>query len=34
MGEFVIRVADSFGLASPHVVGRDFGTAASLFAAA
>jgi pimeloyl-ACP methyl ester carboxylesterase len=34
MGEFVIRVADAFGLENPHVVGPDIGTAASLFAAA
>ena len=34
MGEFVIRVADAFGLESPHVVGPDIGTAASLFTAA
>ncbi len=34
MGEFVIQVADSFGLETPHVVGPDVGTAASLFAAA
>jgi pimeloyl-ACP methyl ester carboxylesterase len=34
MGEFLIRVADSFGLESPHVVGPDIGTGASLFAAA
>ena len=34
MGEFVVRVADSFGLESPHVVGPDVGTGASLFAAA
>ena len=34
MGEFIITVADAFGLASPHVVGPDIGTAASLFAAA
>jgi pimeloyl-ACP methyl ester carboxylesterase len=34
MGEFVIRVADTFGLESPHLVGPDVGTAASLFAAA
>jgi pimeloyl-ACP methyl ester carboxylesterase len=34
MGEFLIRVADSFRLDSPHVVGPDIGTAASLFAAA
>jgi pimeloyl-ACP methyl ester carboxylesterase len=34
MGEFVIRIADAFGLEYPHVVGPDIGTAASLFAAA
>jgi pimeloyl-ACP methyl ester carboxylesterase len=34
MGEFIIRVADAFGLGNPHVVGPDIGTAASLFAAA
>jgi len=34
MGEFIVRIADEFGLASPHVVGPDIGTAASLFAAA
>jgi pimeloyl-ACP methyl ester carboxylesterase len=34
MGEFVIRLADAFGLENPHVVGPDVGTAASLFAAA
>jgi pimeloyl-ACP methyl ester carboxylesterase len=34
MGEFVIRVADSFGLEHPHVIGPDIGTGASLFAAA
>ena len=34
MGEFLIRVADAFGLESPHVVGPDVGTAAALFAAA
>jgi pimeloyl-ACP methyl ester carboxylesterase len=34
MGEFIIRVADSFGLESPHVVAPDIGTSASLFAAA
>jgi hypothetical protein len=32
MGEFIIRAADAFGLASPHVVGPDIGTAAALFA--
>jgi pimeloyl-ACP methyl ester carboxylesterase len=34
MGEFLVRVADAFGLEQPHVVGPDVGTAASLFAAA
>jgi pimeloyl-ACP methyl ester carboxylesterase len=34
MGEFVVRAADAFGLESPHVVGPDVGTGASLFAAA
>jgi len=34
MGEFVIRVADAFGLENPHVVGPDIGTSATLFAAA
>ena len=34
MGEFVVRLADAFGLEHPHVVGPDIGTAASLFAAA
>ena len=34
MGEFVIRLAEAFGLEKPHVVGPDVGTAASLFAAA
>jgi pimeloyl-ACP methyl ester carboxylesterase len=34
MGEFVIGLADVFGLASPHVIGPDIGTCASLFAAA
>jgi pimeloyl-ACP methyl ester carboxylesterase len=34
MGEFVIRVADAFELASPHVIGPDVGTTAVLFAAA
>jgi pimeloyl-ACP methyl ester carboxylesterase len=34
MGEFVVRLADAFGLQNPHVVGPDIGTAASLFAAA
>lgn len=34
MGEFLIRVADAFGLGNPHVVGPDIGTGAALFAAA
>jgi len=34
MGEFIVRVADAFGLEQPHVVGPDIGTGASLFAAA
>jgi pimeloyl-ACP methyl ester carboxylesterase len=34
MGDFVVRVADAFGLRSPHGVGPDIGTAALLFAAA
>ena len=34
MGEFIIRLADAFGLEHPHVVGPDVGTGASLFAAA
>jgi pimeloyl-ACP methyl ester carboxylesterase len=34
MGEFVIRLADEFGLEHPHAVGPDVGTGALLFAAA
>lgn len=34
MGDFIIRIADTFGLANPHVVGPDIGTSSSLFAAA
>jgi pimeloyl-ACP methyl ester carboxylesterase len=34
MGEFVVRIADAFGLENPHVVGPDIGTSATLFAAA
>jgi pimeloyl-ACP methyl ester carboxylesterase len=34
MGAFLIRVADSFGLENPHVIGPDVGTPAALFAAA
>ena len=34
LGEFVIRIVDSFGLDRPHVVAPDVGTPACLFAAA
>jgi pimeloyl-ACP methyl ester carboxylesterase len=34
MGEFVIRAAGAFGLAHPHVIAPDVGTAAALVAAA
>ncbi|MBD3886099.1 alpha/beta hydrolase [Phormidium tenue FACHB-886] len=34
MGEFVVRIADEFGLEQPHVVGHDIATSAALFAAA
>ncbi len=34
MGEFVVRVADAFGLHCPHAVGPNIGTGALLFAAA
>jgi pimeloyl-ACP methyl ester carboxylesterase len=34
MGEFIIRLADAFGLGHPHIAGPDVGTAAGLFAAA
>jgi len=34
MGEFVIRLADAFGLEQPHTVGPDIETGALLFAAA
>jgi pimeloyl-ACP methyl ester carboxylesterase len=34
MGDFVIRLADAFGLEHPHGVGPDIGTGALLFAAA
>jgi len=34
MGEFIVRLADTFELERPHVVAPDIGTAASLFAAA
>ena len=34
MGDFIIRVADTFGLDTPHVVAPDIGTSATLFAAA
>jgi pimeloyl-ACP methyl ester carboxylesterase len=34
MGEFVVRVADAFGLENPHGIGPDVGTGALLFAGA
>ncbi|MDT0465457.1 alpha/beta fold hydrolase [Streptomyces gibsoniae] len=34
MSEFIVRLADEFELAKPHVVGPDIGTSAALFAAA
>jgi pimeloyl-ACP methyl ester carboxylesterase len=34
LGEFVLRIVDSFGLDRPHVVAPDVGTPACLFAAA
>lgn len=34
MGEFIIRIADAFGLENPHLVGPDIGTSSCLFAAA
>jgi pimeloyl-ACP methyl ester carboxylesterase len=34
MGDFIIRIADTFGLKNPHLVGPDIGTSSSLFAAA
>jgi pimeloyl-ACP methyl ester carboxylesterase len=34
MGDFIIRIADTFGLDNPHLVGPDIGTSSSLFAAA
>ena len=34
MGEFIVRIADAFGLDKPHVVAPDIGTSATLFAAA
>ena len=33
MGDFIIRIADTFGLGNPHLVGPDIGTSSSLFAA-
>jgi pimeloyl-ACP methyl ester carboxylesterase len=33
-GDFIVRVADHFGLSRPHLVGPDIGTSSSLFAAA
>jgi pimeloyl-ACP methyl ester carboxylesterase len=34
MGEFLIRIADEYGIEHPHMVGPDVGTGAVLFAAA
>lgn len=34
LGDFVVRIADSFGMARPHLVGPDIGTSAALFASA
>lgn len=34
MGDFIVRIADAFGLDHPHLVGPDIGTASTLFAAA
>jgi pimeloyl-ACP methyl ester carboxylesterase len=34
MGEFLVLIADAFGLRRPHVIAPDVGTAAALFAAA
>src|SRR5262245_40949538 len=34
MGDFIVRIADTFGLEKPHVLGPDIGTFAALFAAA
>jgi pimeloyl-ACP methyl ester carboxylesterase len=34
MGDFIIRIADTFGLDNPHIIGPDIGTSSSLFAAA
>ena len=33
MGDFIIRIADGFGLDHPHVVAPDIGTSSTLFAA-
>ena len=34
MGDFIIRITDTFGLKNPHIVGPDNGTSSALFAAA
>ena len=34
MGDFIVRIADAFGLENPHIVGPDIGTSSALFAAA
>jgi pimeloyl-ACP methyl ester carboxylesterase len=33
MGDFIVGIADAFGLENPHLVGPDIGTSSSLFAA-
>lgn len=33
MGDFIVRIADAFGLDRPHVVAPDIGTSSTLFAA-
>ncbi|MFI6083020.1 alpha/beta fold hydrolase [Streptomyces sp. NPDC051217] len=33
MGDFIVRIADTFELEQPHLVGPDIGTSSSLFAA-
>jgi pimeloyl-ACP methyl ester carboxylesterase len=34
MGDFIVRIADAFGLGNPHIVGPDIDTSSSLSAAA
>jgi pimeloyl-ACP methyl ester carboxylesterase len=33
MGDFIVRITDTFGLEHPHVVAPDIGTSSTLFAA-